>query len=306
MSMHVTLRQLRAFLAVLETGSFSEAAKSMHLSQAALSGLIKELEGRVGVRLLDRSTRSVSASVVGEAFEPMVRRVLANLDEALDSLTNLKELRRGLVRVAAPEPLSCTLLPELIAAYGQRHPDVDVRFDDVPIEQVLAGLQSGSDDIGFGPAGVVVDDTVEVVPLWSDPLWVALRPDDPLCAGEAVSWRDLRDKPLISYMPNLAANVLSQVPARHHPRKVVAVHRVNTAMSMLRVREGVVVSPSLSQPLVQGFGLRFLPLKQPTVGWKIALFARRRPSLSPAVQSFLQFARGFTPARQESMAPPQH
>ena len=167
-------------------------------------------------------------------------------------------------------------------------------------------LQSGSDDIGFGPAGVVVDDTVEVVPLWSDPLWVALRPDDPLCAGEAVSWRDLRDKPLISYMPNLAANVLSQVPARHHPRKVVAVHRVNTAMSMLRVREGGVVSPSLSQPLVQGFGLRFLPLKQPTVGWKIALFARRRPSLSPAVQSFLQFARGFTPARQESMAPPQH
>ena len=304
MSMHVTLRQLRAFLAVQETGSFSEAAKAMHLSQAALSGLVKELESRVGVRLLDRSTRSVSASVVGEAFEPMVRRVLANLDEALDSLSNLKELRRGLVRVAAPEPLSCTLLPQLIAAYNRRHPDVDVRFDDVPIEQVLGGLQSGSDDIGFGPAGVVVDDSVEVIPLWADPLWVALRADDPLAAGESVSWKALRERHLINYMPNLAMNVLSQVPPRNHPQKLLAVHRINTALSMLQVRQGAVVSPSMAEPLARGFGLRFLPLKQPTVGWKIALFARRRPSLSPAVQSFLQFARAFTCERPALMHGP--
>ena len=76
MAMDVTLRQLRAYVAVLETASFSEAAKAMHLSQAALSGLIKELESRVGVRLLDRTTRKVSASAVGETFAPMARRVL--------------------------------------------------------------------------------------------------------------------------------------------------------------------------------------------------------------------------------------
>src|SRR3546814_1254074 len=106
MAFEVTLRQLRAFITVLECGSFSVAADTMHLSQAALSGLVKELESRLGVRLLDRNTRSVSASVVGTAFEPMVRRVLADLDEALENVTNLKELRRGLVRVAAPETRS--------------------------------------------------------------------------------------------------------------------------------------------------------------------------------------------------------
>ena len=142
MAMDVTLRQLRAYVAVLESASFSEAAKTMHLSQAALSGLIKELESRVGVRLLDRTTRKVSASAVGETFAPMARRVLSNLDEALDNLTNLKELRRGLVRVAAPETLSCTLLPELIAGYNNSHPGVDVRFDDVPIQEVLDTVRS--------------------------------------------------------------------------------------------------------------------------------------------------------------------
>ena len=290
MAMDVTLRQLRAYLAVLEAASFSEAARAMHLSQAALSGLIKELENRMGVRLLDRTTRSVSRTVVGEAFEPMVRRVLANLDEALESVTSLKELRRGLVRVAAPETLSCTLLPELIAKYSSSHPGVDVRFDDVPIQQVLAGLQNGSTDIGFGPAGVMAgvlaDESVEAHLICADPLWVALRADDPLTKGEAVSWKDLRDRPLINYMPNIAINVLSQVPPRHHPKQMVPVHRVNTALSMLRVRQGAVICPSMAGSLVRGFGLTFLPLRQPTVTWKIALFARRRASLSPAVESF--------------------
>lgn len=292
--MDVTVRQLRAFVAVLEASSFSEAARTMHLSQAALSGLIKELESRVGVRLLDRSTRRVSPSVIGEAFEPMARRVLSNLNEALEGLTNLKELRRGLVRLAAPETLSCTLLPELIAAYGSKHPGVDVRFDDVPIQQVIAGLQNGSTDIGFGPAGVITDDSVKVHLMCADPLWVALRPDDPLSACETVSWKQLRDRPLINFMPNIAVNVLSSVPPRHHPKEMVPVHRVNTALAMLRVRQGAVICPSMAAALARGFGLMFLPLTQPAVRWKIAAFTPSPASLSPAVESFLSFALGFT------------
>jgi len=289
MPVEVTLRQLRAFTTVLECGSFSEAAEAMHLSQAALSGLVKELESRLGVRLLDRNTRSVGASVVGTAFEPMVRRVLANLDEALESVTNLKELRRGLVRVAAPETLSCTLLPDLIAGYGERHPGVDIRFDDVPIEQVLANLHNGSADIGFGPAAVLADEAVQAHVIRIDPLWAALRPDDPLAAGGSVSWKQLRDRPLINYMPNLVLNVLSNVPSRNHPRDIVPVHRVNTALALLRVRPGYVICPSMARSLVEGFGLVFRPLCQPTVTWRIALFARGRSSLSPAVESFLDF-----------------
>lgn len=289
MTPEITLRQLRAFLAVLETGSFSEAAATMHLSQAALSGLIKELESRLGVRLLDRDTRNVSASVVGLAFEPLVRRLLGNLEDALESVTNLKELRKGVVRVAAPEPLSCTLLPELIAQYEDHHPGIDVRFEDVPIEQVLSGLHSGSADIGFGPAGVPVDEALEVHMLRVDPLWIGLNQDDPLTTKKSVNWKDLGDRPLFNYMPNLARNVLSHVPQRHHPQRVISVHRVNTALSMLRVRQGYVICPSMARSFVEGFGLAFRPLCQPTVTWRIAAFARHRASLSPAVESFLDF-----------------
>ena len=295
MAMDVTLRQLRAYVAVLENASFSEAARAMHLSQAALSGLIKELESRVGVRLLDRTTRKVSASAVGETFAPMARRVLSNLDEALDNLTNLKELRRGLVRVAAPETLSCTLLPELIAGYNDSHPGVDVRFDDVPIQEVLAGLQNGSTDIGFGPAGVVPDQSVEVHIICADPLWVALRSDDPLTKGKSVSWKDLRERPLLNYMPNIAINVLSNVPSRHHPGNWCRCTGSTPRCRCCGCRQGAVICPSMAEPLVRGFGLTFLPLLQPAVKWKIAMFVRHSASLSPAVESFRDFTLDFSP-----------
>ncbi|RZJ26247.1 MAG: LysR family transcriptional regulator, partial [Haliea sp.] len=218
------------------------------------------------------------------------------LEDALDSLADLKELRRGIVRVAAPETLSCTLMPELIATYNSNHPDIEVRFEDVPIEAVLTGLLQGNTDVGFGPAGVIADESVEIHPLWDDPLWVALPAGDPLAQGASVSWKDLRDRPLINYMPNFATNVLSNVPPRNHPLKLVAVHRINTALSMLQVRQGAVVCPSMAEPLVRGFGLAFLPLLRPQVGWRVAMFVRRRPSISPAVESFVRFTQDFARA----------
>ena len=96
-------------------------------------------------------------------------------------------------------------------------------------------------------------------------------------------------------MPNIAINVLSNVPSRHHPRELVPVHRVNTALSMLRVRQGAVICPSMAEPLVRGFGLTFLPLLQPAVKWKIAMFVRHSASLSPAVESFRDFTLDFSP-----------
>lgn len=287
--MDITIRQLQAFIAVLDRGSFSEAAESMHVSQAALSGLIKELETRLGVRLFHRSTRRVSVSEVGASFEPQARRVLATLDEALESVINLRELHRGTVRIAAPETLSCTLMPQLIASYSERYPGVDVRFDDVPIEEVISGLYSGRTDIGFGPAAVPVDESIDVQRLFVDALWVALRPDDPLARQGRVSWQALQQRPLINYMPNLAANVLSNVPSRFHPRQIINVHRVNTALSMVRVKNGYVICPAMARPLVQGFGLAFLPVSQPAVTWHVAVFSRPRELLSPAVESFLDF-----------------
>src|SRR3954454_12659545 len=101
--MAVTLRQLRAFVAVAESGSFTAAAGQLSLTQSALSVLVRELEADVGVRLFDRHTRGVLLSEAGREFQPRVRSVLAELHDAVTGLAELGARKKGIVRLAAPQ-----------------------------------------------------------------------------------------------------------------------------------------------------------------------------------------------------------
>ena len=149
--MNVTLRQLSAFVAVAETGSFTLAAERLFVTQSALSGLIKELESSLGLRLFDRSTRRLRLSDTGLELYPQVEKILHDLDGVVSEVGNLKALRRGKVRVAVPQLLACTLLPELMAGFRAQHPGVQLRLVDCAVESVMARVFSGEVDIGIGP-----------------------------------------------------------------------------------------------------------------------------------------------------------
>ena len=140
--MNITLKQLRAFVAVARSGSFTLAAESLFVTQSALSGLIKELEQVIGLRLFDRSTRRIQLSEVGRSIYPLIDKILDDLDGVLDEVSNLKALRKGLVRVATPQLMASTLLPEVIAAFGEVHPAVEIRLVDCAVESVVSRVFS--------------------------------------------------------------------------------------------------------------------------------------------------------------------
>src|SRR5689334_11913980 len=122
--MNVSLRQLRAFVAVCDTGSFTGAARQLHITQSALSLLIKDLETELGIRLLERTTRNVRLSEAGASFRPLVNGVLQDLERAIASVADLRDLKRGVARIAAPQLMSLTLLPQVLPTHRARHPGV--------------------------------------------------------------------------------------------------------------------------------------------------------------------------------------
>lgn len=149
--MNVTLRQLRAFLAVARFGSFTVAAEHLYTTQSALSGSIKELENALGVQLFDRSTRRVQLTEVGRELYPLVEKILADLDAVLHEVATLKALKRGIVRIAAPQLMAATLLPEVLASFTREFPHVAIRLIDCGVESVPACVLSGEADLGVGP-----------------------------------------------------------------------------------------------------------------------------------------------------------
>lgn len=148
---HVTLRQLRAFLAVARTGSFTLAAESLYITQSALSGLVKDLEASLGARLVDRSTRRVHLTAIGESLQPRLDAVIDDLDAVLGNVASHQHLQAGVVRIATSQLLAATLLPELIAAYQAAIPSITIQLIDTPVAAVMARVFAGEADLGIGP-----------------------------------------------------------------------------------------------------------------------------------------------------------
>jgi DNA-binding transcriptional LysR family regulator len=289
--MNITLRQLRAFIAVAATGSFTLAAERLFITQSALSGLIKELEGSLGLRLVDRSTRRIQLSDTGLALYPLIEKILHDLDGVLDEVANLKALKKGTVRVAAPQLMACTLLPEVIAAYGAEHPDIRIRLVDCAVESVVSRVFSGEVDFGVGPERDPNSD-IDATPLFELPFVAVFPPGHPLAAHTTVTWADLEAYPLIAlqgqFTERLSLDLREGVRDKSlNPTTMVAF--MSTALSMVSTGLGVTVCIPYAASLVRLYGLEMRPLIDPVVTRRFYTFSRNARSLSPASQSFRDY-----------------
>jgi DNA-binding transcriptional LysR family regulator len=120
--MNISSRQLDAFIALAQLGSFTLAAQRCHLSQPAFSALIKGLEEGVGVRLFDRSTRHVALTQEGAQFLDAAQRIRTDLGDAVQGLREAAALQRGRVSIALLPSLAAAWLPPVLALFHARHP----------------------------------------------------------------------------------------------------------------------------------------------------------------------------------------
>lgn len=133
---------LRAFLAVVETGSFTAAADRLETAKSAVSRRISALEERLGVQLLRRTTRQLNVTDAGRSFYEQGVRVLADLDEAESSVLKEHGELRGTLRIALPLTFGIRHMHEPIAAFSRLHPQLkfDLNFNDRRIDLVEEGI----------------------------------------------------------------------------------------------------------------------------------------------------------------------
>ncbi|HCL87293.1 MAG TPA: LysR family transcriptional regulator [Comamonadaceae bacterium] len=289
--MNVTLRQLQAFVAVADTGSFTLAAERLFVTQSALSALIKELEQSLGLRLFDRSTRRLRLSATGAELYPQIDKILHDLGGVISEVGNLKELQRGSVRVAVPQLLACTLLPGLMAQFRERHPGVHLRLVDCAVESVMARVFSGEVDIGVGPEREANSD-IAAAQLFRLPFMVVLPPGHALARRRRLRWDDLSGQPLITLQGQFTELLLSDVGEAARGLNKEAFTQVTfmtTALALVRAGLGITLCVPYARALVEQHGLVMRPIGTPVVERSFWAFTRRGRSLSPAAQKFLHF-----------------
>lgn len=144
-----SLAEMTAFVAVAERASFVKAATQLGVSRSSLSESLRALEERLGVRLINRTTRSVALTEAGERLLVQLRPLLNNFDAALESVNAFRGSPAGHLRITVPRPAARTVIEPILARFLQAHPavtlevSIDSAFSDIVRDRFDAGIRPG-------------------------------------------------------------------------------------------------------------------------------------------------------------------
>lgn len=292
--MEPTLKQLRAFVVVADSGQFTRAAERLDLSQSAVSTLIRQLERSLGLRLFDRHTRVLRLTEAGEDILPVARHAISDVDLILENSQELGLLRRGRVSVAAGTVQAALTLPRVIGAFNERFPSIEVRMYDVSERAVLDMVKSGGADMGIG---TLPDDDSEIVGtrLSDDVFQLVVRHDHPLAARKNLTWSDLVGIPLIGpqtgnpLRDRLEAGLAREGIVLDFHRAVQDITLPLTIVGMVDGGIGIAVLTSAAGRLVRAMGLVVVTPGRPVLSRVVSVITKRDRSMSPAVRQFRDF-----------------
>ena len=293
--MNFTLRELEAFLGVARLGNFTRAARSLNMSQPALTVRIRHLEDALGVRLLDRTTRSVALTQIGLQFLPIVERVLGEINAVAENARDLAGRQRGLVTVAALPSVASNLLPPIIAAFSARHRGIVVRLRDGVSQRVTHLVKAGDADFGIG-SPTKREAGLRFSPLVTDPIGVVFPPGHALDGQPRVRLEELAALPLILMDREYSVRTLVDSAFESLGTMVVPAYEasyVPTALGLVKAGLGValIAFSAADEAATQSAGLRARVIDHPLLVREIGLIESATRSLSPAARQFLEAVR---------------
>lgn len=301
----MTVKQIRAFLAVAQSLSFAVACERLHLSQSALSLTIKALEDGLGGRLFSRNTRNVALTPEGEALVPLARRLIADWDNAEDELRQRFTLQRGRVTLAAMPSFAGNLLPPILRTFRARYPQVNVTVNDVINEQVLEMVRDRQVELGvaFEPQQSA---SLHFTPLYIDRFVAVVPSDSPLAALADIGWQSLLEQPFITLQRPSTVRVMLEEHLRKRQMNLPVAfesHQLATVGRMVASGLGVSAVPALCAGQMRELGAHCITLRDPVVERAIGVLTKPGHELSSAAQALFDILRGAGLAERLAVVP---
>lgn len=236
----MNISQLRTFLMVVEHGSFSAAARTMHLSQPAVTMQVQALEADLGVTLLDRQYRKVETTEAGTALLPFARRVLEEIENARDELASLSGKVTGRLELAASTTPGQYVLPRLLGSFLKQYPEVTVALAVMDTTQVVEAVESG--EAGLGMTGAQIKGAkARFEKLAVDELVMICPPDHELATASGLTLARAAEAPFIMREEGSGTRLVTEDVLRHagvDPDDLHVVTELGTGEAIVNAVEG--------------------------------------------------------------------
>jgi DNA-binding transcriptional LysR family regulator len=281
---------VQAFISIADHGSFQRAADELHISQTAITRRLQNLETHLGVKLIERTTRTVALTTTGNDFLPQARRLLGELSKALVEIVESGKARRGDVCIACVPTAGIKFLPKIIQEYSDSFPDNRITILDHSSSAVAEAVVRREAELGINVAQTHHPDLIGTR-LLTDQFVLICRDDHPLAGKKSLAWKQLAPYPLIfAGEANANRNVLDQALGNSKVKLQLfyEVQRSSTALGLVAEGVAIAVVPQLAVQKGAYPRLRAVALVDPIISRSLVLVTRKAAQLSPAAQTLYE------------------
>ena len=292
--LNITLRQMRAFVDAYRLRNLTHAAEALHVTQSAMSALIRQFEEELGVQLFERTPRMLRPT---KAADDAYRRVEAILQDitalGMDMRDRAEQIERVLSFTCAPA-LSSAIIPAVLAEFKRQHPDVKTVMHDAADASLIQRVLS--EDVEFSIGFFEHEpESVARIPLVVDYLCAVCQKDSPLAKKKRVTWDDLVEQPLINLSRATQVQQLISESLAHTGRPLRPAYEISflhTALALAGEGLGVVVIPGYyvrSSPNVTSLVAK--KLHDPLIERGLLVHTRQGCTLSSPANTFLEMVK---------------
>ena len=289
------IKHLRYFIEVARQKSFSRAAELLHVSQSAISKMVKDLEDELGQFLFNRDSKQIRLTESGELFLGHAQEVVTLFNNLPAELMTASGEDRGRVMIGLPPITGSTRFARLLGEFKRRYPGIDIALLEYGSKSIVAGVQDGSLDIGV-ICNIPDLEMCHAFTLSNDPLWVIVSPENKLSSLNEVELKGLKDERFVMYRNDFSLHheiVNGCIEAGFTPQIIFETTQRELMTQIVSADLGIALLPAMTCRELERVNLAAVPLVNPQIHHKMSIVWKKGRHLNRSTQLWIEFAREY-------------
>jgi DNA-binding transcriptional LysR family regulator len=284
------IQNLRAFMAVADTNSFSRAADKLHLTQPAISKRIINLEQDLKARLFDRIGWQLSLTEAGECLLPRARHILQLIDQTRQALDDLSGQVQGNLKLVTSHHIGLHRLPRVLREYKQLYPEVKLSISFLNSQETHQNILEGKGELGITTHEDRANDSLLTEDIWLDSLHFVVARDHPLLQQKSVKLQDLTQYFAILpdvrfYTGRTVSELFEQQGLALKLDQDLSIDNLETLKAMVSIGDSWSVLPAT---MLDDRSVAALSIKGVALTRRLVCIRHKERTLSKAAQAFLK------------------
>ncbi len=289
------IRHLEYFVEVARQKSFSKAANITHVSQSAISKMIKDLEAELGTSLFNRTSKYVQLTDAGMVFLDQAQQVVVMFHNLTTEFENKIKMEKGKIFIGLPPITSSTIFAELLGEFKKKYPQIEINLSEYGSKKVALAIQDGTLDIGV--ICIVPDNEhFDSLSFTKDPLFVIVSSQNPIGQLPSIELASLSNESFVLYSEDFSLHdeIINQCKkAGFSPNVIFETSQRELMTQIVAANLGIAFLPSEVCKELDSNRIASVPLVRPQIIHSMSIIWKKGRFMSHAARLWLQFAEDY-------------